>query len=131
MTATGKGTPNGKAAPDPKASDGGDGVFDLDVFVKEAKKEPFRFRLAGREFTAAHMADIDWLPVAGGKDFSGLLTGHEFLKLALGDQWEEFTEIPLASGGYNELQRRWYAHSGVELGESQGSGDSSETTPEP
>ena len=127
MTATGKGNPAGK----PAAAPDGDGVFDLDVFVKEAKKEPFRFRLAGREFTAAHMADIDWLPVAGGKDFSGLLTGHKFLKLALGDQWEEFTEIPLSSGGYNELQRKWYAHSGVELGESQGSGGSSGTTPEP
>ena len=128
MTATGKGA--GRPGQVPLAADG-DGVFDLDVFVKEARKEPFRFRLAGREFTATHMADIDWLPVAGGKDFTGQLTGHEFLKLALGEQWEEFTAIPLASGGYNELQRRWYAHSGVELGESAGSGGSSPTTPEP
>ena len=125
MTATGKGHPGGKGTPD------GDGVFDLDVFVKESAKTPFRFRLAGREFTAAHMADIDWLPVAGGKDFDGLLTGHQFLKLALGDQWDEFAEIPLASSGYNELQRLWYEHSGVELGESPASDGSSPTTPEP
>lgn len=103
-------------------------VFDLDTYAAEARKEPFRFRLGGVEFEAAHISDIDWIAAAGGDDFSAPLTGHELLKRALGGQWEKFTAIPLSSEGYNELQRRWHKHSGIDLGESGASPGSSETT---
>jgi hypothetical protein len=106
----------------------GDGVWDLDAYAAEAQKEPFRFRLGGTAFTVPHISDIDWLSVAGGEDFGAMPTGHELLKLALGDQWKAFTDIPLSSEGYNELQRRWHRHSGIDLGEQDASPVSSETT---
>lgn len=110
------------------AANGHGEVYDLDAYVAEVSHEPFRFRLGGVEFEAAHMSDIDWLPVAGGEDLTGNITGHQYLKLALGDQWEKFTKIPLSSEGYNELQRRWYKHAGIDLGEPDASPVSSETT---
>ncbi len=107
----------------------GDDVFDLDAYAAEARQEPFRFRLGGQEFAAAHMRDINWQGIAGEEEFGAPRTGHELLKLALGDQWEKFEQIGLSSGGYNELQRRWHEHCGIDLGESGASDGSSEPTP--
>lgn len=103
-----------------------DGAWDLDAYAAEVSSEPFRFRLGGREFAAVHMSDINWLDAAGGEDF-GPITGHQYLKLALGDQWADFAKIRLPSKAYNELQRRWYKHCGVDLPELDASAGSSET----
>ncbi|MFH8593090.1 hypothetical protein [Streptomyces rimosus] len=100
-------------------------AFDLDVWVKESRKEPFRFTLAGGIFT---------MPAAGSLDKSVLKTVNidapsaldieNLLRAGLGDQWQRFDEIPVPLAALGELFRQWQKHEGATLGESQASADS-------
>lgn len=103
------------------------GFCDLDAYQAEARKEPFRFRLGGAEFELPHMSDMDW-QVAIGDDGIEAPTGHELLRKAIGDRWDEFVGLKLTAGGYSELQRRWHKHSGIDLGEDAASPGSSDGT---
>ncbi|MFG2147520.1 hypothetical protein ACGFRG_25540 [Streptomyces sp. NPDC048696] len=100
-------------------------AFDLDVWVKEARKEPFRFTLSGLVFT---------MPAAGELDKSVLSTVNVdspsardievLLKSGLGDQWSKFDAIPAPLAALGELFRQWQKHEGIPLGESSASADS-------
>ncbi|MFG2916260.1 hypothetical protein ACGF0D_25640 [Kitasatospora sp. NPDC048298] len=100
-------------------------VFDLDVWAAEARREPFRFALAGREFT---------MPSAGELDKSVLSTVNIeapsagdigiLLRAGLGDQWPDFDALPAPLAALGELFRQWQRHEGIPLGESQASADS-------
>ncbi|MFE9569237.1 hypothetical protein ACFYMW_12165 [Streptomyces sp. NPDC006692] len=100
-------------------------AFDLDVWVKEARKEPFRFTLAGLVFT---------MPAAGELDKSVLSTVNVdspsardieiLLKAGLGDQWSKFDAIPAPLAALGELFRQWQKHEGTPLGESSASSGS-------
>ncbi|MER5863778.1 hypothetical protein [Kitasatospora sp. NPDC002040] len=95
-------------------------VFNLDVWVSEAKREPFKFALAGTTFV---------LPAAGDLDKSVL--GHvniespsatdivALLRSGLADQWSEFDALPVPLSAIGELFRRWQRHQGVTPGESE------------
>ncbi|MEV7358272.1 hypothetical protein [Kitasatospora sp. NPDC091276] len=93
-------------------------AFDLDVWVSEARTEPFRFTLAGREFS---------MPSAGELDKSVLSTVNVenpsardigvLLRAGLGDQWEDFDAIPAPLAALGELFRQWQQHEGATLGE--------------
>ncbi|MER5304590.1 hypothetical protein ABT039_34700 [Streptomyces lasiicapitis] len=100
-------------------------AFDLDVWVREARKEPFRFTLSGLVFE---------MPAAGELDKSVLSTVNVdnpsardieiLLKSGLGDQWSKFDAIPAPLAALGELFRQWQKHEGTPLGESSASADS-------
>ncbi|MGW8975133.1 hypothetical protein [Streptomyces platensis] len=100
-------------------------AFDLDVWVKEARCEPFRFTLSGQLFT---------MPAAGELDKSVLTSVNlespsardieTLLKSGLGDQWGQFDEIPVPLAALGELFRQWQKHEGAPLGESSALSDS-------
>ncbi|WP_432068233.1 hypothetical protein [Streptomyces sp. C10-9-1] len=100
-------------------------TFDLDVWVKEARREPFKFTVSGLVFT---------MPAAGELDKSILSTVNiespsamdieTLLKAGLGDQWAQFDAIPIPLAALGELFRQWQKHEGAPLGESSASADS-------
>ncbi|BAU83125.1 hypothetical protein SLA_2192 [Streptomyces laurentii] len=100
-------------------------AFDLDVWVKESRQEPFKFTVAGRLFE---------MPAAGELDKSVLTSVNidapsardieTLLRAGLGDAWPEFDAIPIPLAALGELFRQWQRHEGVPLGESRASADS-------
>lgn len=85
-------------------------AFDLDAFEAEANRQPFRFRLGGDEFEAAHAESLDWHDIRS-------LDASDLFLIALGDDRESFEAKRLSTGGYKALQRRYFEHSGLNLGE--------------
>ncbi|WP_406113949.1 hypothetical protein [Kitasatospora purpeofusca] len=100
-------------------------VFDLDVWVAEARREPFRFALGEHYFA---------LPAAGDLDKSLLKTVNltspsaddilSLMREGLGEQWQDFDALPLPLSALGELFRRWQSHTGVTPGESMPSPNS-------
>ncbi|MEU7843953.1 hypothetical protein AB0B39_23670 [Micromonospora sp. NPDC049114] len=106
-------------------------VFDLDAYVAEHRKVPYRFRYGGQDFALPHAQDTDWrvMEVADQGDVEAIQT---LFRRGLGpEQWERFDELPQPAGAMGELFRRWQAHSGTKPGESPASPGSSESTAGP
>ncbi|WP_327304735.1 hypothetical protein OG730_15125 [Streptomyces sp. NBC_01298] len=100
-------------------------TFNLDLWVREARREPFRFTLADAEYS---------MPSAGEIDKSILETVNvvnpstaditTLLRTGLGDQWERFNALPLPLAAVGELFRQWQNYEGAPLGEFPASADS-------
>ncbi|MEU0761997.1 hypothetical protein ABZ351_20240 [Streptomyces microflavus] len=100
-------------------------AFDLDVWVAEARKTPFRFTVAGILFE---------MPAAGELDKSILSTVNiespsardieTLLRAGLRDQWKNFDSVPIPLAALGELFRQWQKHEGTPVGESSASADS-------
>lgn len=106
-------------------------VFDLDAYVAEHRKEPFRFRYCDQDFEMPHAADIDWrvIEAADQGDAQAIQT---LFKRGLGpEQMERFEKLPQPTGAMGELWRRWQASTGLKPGESPASPSSSESTAGP
>lgn len=100
-------------------------AFNLDVWVQEARKEPFRFTLSGRVFTMPAAGELDKKILKAVNVDSPSATDIEtLLKHGLGDQWKNFDEIPAPLAALGELFRQWQKHEGTPLGESSASADS-------
>ncbi|MFF3552932.1 hypothetical protein ACFYXL_05890 [Streptomyces tsukubensis] len=100
-------------------------AFDLDAWVKEARREPFRFTLADTDFTLTPAGELDKsilksvdLEAPSPPDIETLL------KAGLGDQWINFDSLPAPLAALGELFRQWQRHEGATLGESVASSDS-------
>ncbi|MEU8619941.1 hypothetical protein [Streptomyces sp. NPDC048623] len=100
-------------------------AFDLDVWVKESRREPFRFTVSGHLFEMPSAGELDKsilrkvnVDNPSAQDIDTLLCA------GLGTEWPIFEEIPLPLGALGELFRRWQAHEGVPLGESSASAGS-------
>lgn len=89
-------------------------ALDLDAWCAEARQEPFVFVLGGHTFTLPHVGSMDWQVTRDS-------TINQLLRTALGDDFETFNALHLPADGYNELQRRWFEHSGITLPESPAS----------
>ncbi|MDT0550872.1 hypothetical protein, partial [Streptomyces lonegramiae] len=64
-------------------------TFDLDVWVKEARKEPFRFTLAGLVFTMPTAGELDKkILKAVNVDNPSATDIETLLKHGLRDQWK-------------------------------------------
>ncbi|MEU1018068.1 hypothetical protein [Streptomyces sp. NPDC005898] len=99
--------------------------FDLDVWVKEARKEPFRFTLSGLVFTMPAAGELDKKILGAVNVDNPSATDIEtLLKAGLGDQWRQFDETPAPLEALGELFRQWQKHEGTPLGESSASADS-------
>jgi len=108
-----------------------DDVFDLDAYVAEHRKDPYRFRYGGQDFELPHAQDTDWrvMEAADQGDVEAIRT---LFRLGLGaEQWARFEQLPQPAGAMGELFRRWQAHSGTKPGESPASPSSSESTARP
>ncbi|MGW1277584.1 hypothetical protein ACWD4V_11600 [Streptomyces tsukubensis] len=100
-------------------------AFDLDTWVHEARREPFRFTLADNEFALTPAGELDkGLLKAVNLDSPSALDIESLLKAGLGDQWAEFDSLPVPLAALGELFRRWQRHEGATLGELVASADS-------
>ncbi|MEU9047506.1 MULTISPECIES: hypothetical protein [unclassified Kitasatospora] len=100
-------------------------VFNLDVWVAEARREPFRFALGGTTFVLPAAGDLDkGILAAVNVDSPSAVDIVALLRAGLGDQWQEFDALPVPISAVGELFRRWQRHQGVMPGESEPSPNS-------
>ncbi|MFJ9161216.1 hypothetical protein ACIRPS_30950 [Streptomyces griseoviridis] len=100
-------------------------AFDLDVWAREARKEPFRFTLAGQIFTMPAAGELDKAILkAVNVDNPSATDIETLLKHGLGSQWSQFDAVPAPLAALGELFRQWQKHEGTPLGESSASADS-------
>lgn len=96
--------------------------FNLDTIEAEVELRPFRVHFGGKRWTFTHMQELDaWdtIEAAAAGDIGVVV---ESMKLALGDQWEDFRKIPMPQHKLMPLFKAWQRHSGVNAGESEASG---------
>jgi hypothetical protein len=106
-------------------------LFDLDDYIAENAKEPYRFKRGGQTFSLPHFSDVDWR-IAEAAESGQVGALREIFRRSFGeDQWAEFENYPQPSGAIGELFRRWQKHAGLKPGESQGSAGSSGSTAGP
>ncbi len=95
-------------------------VFDLDVWVSEAKREPFRFALGGTTFVLPAAGDLDKAILSDVNTEAPSATDIvALLRAGLADQWSAFDRLPVPISAVGELFRRWQRHQGVTPGESE------------
>jgi hypothetical protein len=107
--------------------------FNLDTAKTEKEFTPFRFMYGGKRWTLAHLGELEvWSMIdadeqarAAGEDTNDVVEMAQTLKIGMGEeQFAEFRKLRLPSWKFAELFKAWQKHSGVELGESDGSTDS-------
>lgn len=98
--------------------------FNLDAVQAEVELTPFRVHFDGRRWEFAHMQGLDsWDLIAAAEGGEiGAVTGS--MKLALGDQWDDFRKVGLPQYKLMPLFKAWQKHCGLEPGESQASASS-------
>jgi len=96
--------------------------FNLDAVEAEVDLRPFRVHFGGRRYEFTHMQALNaWEAIAAAESGDvGVVVNS--MKLALGDQWEDFRTVPMPQHKLMRLFKAWQAHSGVETGESEASG---------
>ncbi|MFJ7588432.1 hypothetical protein ACIQZO_13805 [Streptomyces sp. NPDC097617] len=100
-------------------------TFNLDLWVREARREPFRFTLAEDEYTMPSAGEID-KSILETVNVVNPSTGDitTLLRTGLGEQWDRFNALPLPLAAVGELFRQWQNYEGAPLGESPASSDS-------
>jgi hypothetical protein len=102
--------------------------FSVSALKPEVEHEPFPFEHGGKDWVMVHSQDVDvWqinnLVTDGGGATNTDLVAAMF-RAALGDQWAEFSSIPMAAWQLEALSQAYGEHCGVDLGESEGSATS-------
>ncbi|MER5862205.1 hypothetical protein [Kitasatospora sp. NPDC002040] len=93
-------------------------VFNLDVWVAEAKRDPFRFALGGTTFVLPAASDLDKAILSEVNTESPSAADIvALLRAGLADQWADFDKLPVPISAVGELFRRWQRHEGVTPGE--------------
>lgn len=105
-----------------------DEVFDLNLNAVQAESElrPFRF-LWGRDnrrFTMAHMEGLDVWPLMAAAEGGDASAMAGIFRTALGNDWDDFREMPLPQFKMKALFKAYQKHSGMKPGESEASSDS-------
>ncbi|MFD4833749.1 hypothetical protein ACFWPV_28470 [Streptomyces uncialis] len=100
-------------------------AFDLDVWVRESRRTPFHFTLAGHVFDMPHAGELD-KSILSSVNMDAPSAGdiENLLKAGLSDQWAAFDAIPVPLAALGELFRQWQRHEGIPVGESPASSDS-------
>lgn len=92
--------------------------FDLDAFVSETTRKPYRFKVAGERFELPSGRDADWqaLTALDRGDLEGA-----FLKLLGPEAYAKFTAHKVSADRMGELIKRYMMAQGVKPGESEAS----------
>lgn len=99
------------------AGSNGHKPFDLDALAAEAAGEPFRFTYGGREWVIPRVDEVDKRII----DADPENWAREAFRLAFGDQWAEFNDVPMSLRTLNALLEEWARYSGLNLGEAAAS----------
>ncbi|MEU7066885.1 hypothetical protein [Streptomyces sp. NPDC046161] len=110
-------TATSKATPDDQPFD-----FNLDAAEAEVELRPFRVHFGGRRFELTHMQELNAWEAIEAAEAGQVGVVVESIKLALGDQWEDFRKVPMPQHKLLRLFKAWQAHSGIKPGESEASG---------
>lgn len=90
--------------------------FNLDAYTPTTPTTPFNVVLGGKRYELAHIDDLDgWKFIEAFEDGENTAP-RDILKLALGEQWEDFRKHRLAKGSLDELVNRYLKHSGIDTG---------------
>lgn len=98
--------------------------FNLDSAKAEVDLAPFRFQWGGKRWAMTHVQELDaWglIAATGSRDLDVIT---KMFQVALGDQYESFTEIPLPQYKLQALFDAYMEYCGVDPGESLASTDS-------
>lgn len=91
-------------------------MIDLETLAAEGESEPFRFNWAGDTYEMPTFAQLPWTVV------DQVMAGQastERLRLIMGDeQFERFKAKPCPAGKLKALMDLYWAHMGVDAGES-------------
>lgn len=102
--------------------------FSVSALKPEVEREPFEFEHGGKDWSMLHTQDVDVWQINNLVTESGAKTNNDAIvamfRGALGNQWSEFSQIPLAAWQLEELAKAYGEHCGVDLGESEGSATS-------
>lgn len=102
--------------------------FSVSALKPEVEYEPFPFEHGGQDWLMLHTQDVDVWQINNIVTESGATNNTDAIVAmfqgALGDQWAEFSKIPLKPWQLNELAKAYGEHCGVDLGESEGSANS-------
>ncbi len=96
--------------------------FSISALKSENDRTPFVFEHGGRDWSMVHSQDLDvWqlnnlVEAASGTTNTDAVAA--MFRAALGDQWAEFSKIPLAAWQLNELAGAYSEHCGISMGES-------------
>lgn len=107
-------TPSTKTSTKPK--------FSVSALKAEVELVPFEFEHGGRDWVMTHAQALNVWQIDD--LIAGVGTGMNtdavtaMFKAALGDQWAEFSQIPLAAWQLNELAGAYGEHCGISMGES-------------
>jgi len=104
------------AAPAAEATLAGD-VFNLDAVAREAEGERFQFQAGGRLWYLHGPEELDWLKHSGAAFAARGGDVRPFLRQLLGEQYDDFVELPIKLGQVNALIGQWQDFYGVKLPE--------------
>lgn len=100
-------------------------LTDLDALEAESTYDPYPFRWKGRDWSLLHMQKIDtWDVIREDEDLTQNQQILELLEIALGDQWQEFKDIPLPLHLMQDLFEDYNAYCGTSPGEDERSASS-------
>jgi hypothetical protein len=104
-----------------------DSIFTL---KREARREPFMFRLGEKEFTLPHVADVDQFELAelitrpGDTDLT-YMTG--WFELYLGEQLDAFRELKPTRSEMTRIYEEYLAFTRTDDGDTEGESGASST----
>ena len=99
----------------------GVGAFDLDAVKHEAEDTRFQFKAGGRLWYLHSPEELDWLANSTAQSAAMSEDLRPIVRLLLGEQYDEFVELPLTLGQVGTLFRAWQKHHGVTVPESAAS----------
>ncbi|MFE5332954.1 hypothetical protein ACFRCG_41880 [Embleya sp. NPDC056575] len=110
-----------------------DGVFDLDVWLREAAEDAedsaYSFSLGGRIYTLLSPDDFDWQQQSRGAADPNKGDLRPFVQMLLGEeQYEEFCTNSVPARGIEKIVSDWQDHHGITAPESRASRRASERT---
>jgi hypothetical protein len=99
--------------------------FNLDALKPDTEHKPFRVHFGGRRWTLTNINELDAWDIAASAQGGDVEAVIGALRLALGDQWDDFQKVKFPQWKVMPLFRAWQKASGdVDSGESSASSES-------
>lgn len=95
--------------------------IDLDTIAAEVDLEPFSVTWQGQEWSFAHVESLDSWEIDQAKEDGDDVA---ILAMALGEQWKDFSSLPIPLGLMKKIMDGYREHCGISVGESGRSGRS-------